>query len=282
MTKPMHGTLYPDRDGVLRAFAGALLGAVPLLYTMEMWWHGRTLTEGFLLLLYLPTAAIVVLCLMFGGFRVGTSGHLALDSVITFGVGITAAVVTLLVVGQIQPGVVPLRVASRMVAIEAIPCAIGAALAVTQFRPRSREEQHVDPHIRRLPQDYQKVLATIVGGVFFAFNIAPTDEVWKLTVEAEPYHFPVLMLFSLAASYAIVFLADFAERPPHFAEGALGHPVTETFAAYLLSLAVSYGFLWAFQHIDLATPLHLQLEAMVMMGYVTTIGGSAGRVLIAE
>jgi putative integral membrane protein (TIGR02587 family) len=278
----MSGTWYPDRDCVLRAFAGALLGALPLLYTMEMWWHGRTFTDGWILALYPPTIAVVLLSLLFGGFRLGASGHLGIDLLITLGIGILASVVTLLVVGQIAPGFVPLSAAVRMVAIEAIPCAIGAALAVTQLRPRERHPNHIDRRIVRLPEDTQKVLATIVGGVFFAFNIAPTEEVWMLTMEAEPYHFPLIVLFSVGVSYGIVFLADFAERPEAFAKGALGTPLAETFVSYLISLIISLGFLYAFRHVSLSTPLHAQVEAAVMLGYVTTIGGSAGRVLIAE
>lgn len=278
----MSGTRYPDRDCVLRAFAGALLGALPLLYTMEMWWHGRVFPAGWILALYVPTVGIVLLCLLFGGFRQGTSGSLLVDLLITFGIGIVASIVTLLVVGQIAPGFVPLSAAVRMVALEAIPCAIGAALAITQLRPRQRAENHMDRRMRRLSEDSQKVLATTVGAVFFAFNIAPTEEVWLMTIEAEPYHFPLILLFSVAVSYAVVFLADFAERPEGFNQGALGTPLAETFVSYLISLAISLGFLYAFGHVSLSTPVHAQIEAMIMLGYVTTIGGSAGRVLVAE
>lgn len=272
---------YPDRDSVLRGCAGALFGALPLLYTMEMWWYGRTISDGFLLFLYLPTAGVIVLCLLFGGFRLGRSGHLLLDTLITLGIGIMVSAVTLLVVGQITPGVVPLAAALRMIAIEAIPCAIGAALAVTQFRPRMPTHE-VDRRIERMPQDYQKMLATVVGAVFFGFNIAPTEEPWKMMIEAEPYHFPLIVLFSLVVSYMIVFLADFAERQPGCFEGALGSPLAETLVSYLLSLAVALGFLVAFGHVTADTPVYYAIAATVMLSYVTTIGGSAGRVLVAE
>lgn len=274
--------VYPDRDCVLRACAGALLGALPLLYTMEMWWYGRTISDAFLLLLFVPTIVIVLLSLLFGGFRLGRSGHLGIDVLITFGIGIAVSAITLLAVGQIQPGIIPLSAAVRMIGIETIPSTIGAALAVTQFRPRKPRGSNVDRRIDALPQDSEKILATIVGGVFFAFNIAPTEEPWKMMIEAEPYHFPLIVLFSIVISYLIVFLADFAERSPGFNKGALNTPLAETLVSYLVSLTVSYGFLVAFGHITGATPVYTQLAATVMMGYVTTIGGSAGRVLIAE
>jgi putative integral membrane protein (TIGR02587 family) len=249
---------------------------------MEMWWYGRTISDALLLTLIVATVAIVLLSLLFGGFRLGRSSHLAMDVLITFGIGIVISAITLLVVGQIQPGRLPFSAAVRMVGIEAIPCAIGAALAVTQFRPRKRGEEQTDRRIDALPEDFEKILATIVGGVFFGFNIAPTEEPWKMMIEAEPYHFPLIVLFSLVASYMVVFLADFAERPSGYDEGALGRPLSETFVSYLLSLGVAYGFLNAFGHITSATPLYYQAAATVMLGYVTTIGGSAGRVLVAE
>ena len=274
--------LQHDLNGLLRGIAGALFGALPLLFTMEMWWYGRTAAEAKILLFLALTAGIVALCLLFGGFRRGRGERLALDLPITFGIATVVAALTLLVVGQIQPGRTPLAAAARMIAVEAIPCAIGAALALTQLRPRRRfeEAQEVDRRIDRLPQDEQKVLATIVGGAFFAFNIAPTEEPWKMTIEAEPVHFPLIVLFSLAASYMIVFLADFADRPPHYREGALGNPLSETLVSYLISLGVSYGFLVAFGHVTSATPVYFQVAATVMLGYVTAIGGSAGRVLV--
>lgn len=269
-----------DRDSILRAAAGALLGALPLLYTMEMWWLGRTTGPGLLLLLVAATMVVVTLGLLYSGFRRGRAGHVWLDAPIAFGVAIVIAAVTLLIVGQLPLGRMPASVAVRLVAIETIPCAIGASLAITQLRTRKHER--VDRHIHALPHDAQKILATIVGASFFAFNIAPTEEVRKMTIEADPRLFPVILLFSLGVSYLFVFLADFAERPPHYREGLLGNPLSETFVSYLVSLAVSLAFLYAFGHVSAATPLGDQLAMAVMLGYVTTIGGAAGRILVAE
>jgi putative integral membrane protein (TIGR02587 family) len=270
-----------DLDPILRACAGALLGALPLLYTMEMWWYARIVSEPILLGMMAVAGGVVVLSILFGGFRRGRVTHLGIDTLICFGIGIAASAVTLVIVGRIHPGVVPLSAAARMVALEAIPCAIGAALAMTQFRPRDGDTKNIDRRIDRLSQDRQKVLATLVGAVFFAFNVAPTDELRMMTIEAEPVHFPLIVLFSLAVSYVIVFEADFAERPKGYTTGALGRPLTETMVTYLLSLGISYAFLVGFGHVGPETPIPAQIAATVMMGYVTTIGGSAGRVLVA-
>ena len=270
-----------DLDPILRACAGALLGALPLLYTMEMWWYARAVSEPVLLGMMAVAGGVVVLSILFGGFRRGRVTHLGIDTLIVFGIGITISAVTLVVVGRIHPGQVPLSAAARMIALEAIPCAIGAALAMTQFRPRDGDTKNVDRRIGRLSQDRQKVLATLVGAVFFAFNVAPTDEPRMMAMEAEPVHFPLIVLFSLLVSYVIVFEADFADRPKGYTTGALGNPFAETLVSYVLSLGVSYAFLAGFGHLSPETPLYTQITTTVTLGYVTTIGGSAGRVLVA-
>ena len=270
-----------DLDPILRACAGALLGALPLLYTMEMWWYARVVTEPRLLAMMAVTGGIAILSILFGGFRRGRVTHLGIDTLIVFGIGIVISVLTLLVVGRIHPGLVPLRAAARMVALESIPCTIGAALAMTQFRPRDGDSRNVDRRIRKLSQDQQKVLATLVGGVFFAFNVAPTDELRMMTMEAEPVYFPLIVVFSLVASYLVVFEADFAERPAGYRTGTLGNPYAETMVAYVLSLGISYGFLVGFGHLNPEMPFYTQVTMTVMLGYVTTIGGSAGRILVA-
>lgn len=270
-----------DLDPILRACAGALLGALPLLYTMEMWWYARAVSEPILLGMMAVAGGVVVLSILFGGFRRGRISHLGIDTLIVFGIGITISGLTLLVVGRIHPGQVPLSAAARMIALEAIPCAIGAALAMTQFHPRDGDTKNVDRRIDRLSQDRQKVLATLVGAVFFAFNVAPTDEPRMMAMEAEPVYFPLIVLFSLLVSYVIVFEADFAERPKGYTTGALGHPFAETLVTYVLSLGVSYAFLAGFGHLTAETPVYTQITTTVMLGYVTTIGGSAGRVLVA-
>lgn len=270
-----------ERDGLLRAFAGALLGAMPLLYTMEMWSLGRTLSPGLLLLLLAVTMIVVTLGLLYGGFRRGLAGSVVLDVPIAFGAAIVTAALTLLVVGQIVPGRTPLPVAMRVIAIETIPCAIGASLAITQLRPRKHRDS-VDWHIHALPEDIQKILGTVVGGVFFAFNIAPTEEVRKMTIEADPRLLPLVVLFSVGVSYLFVFLTDFADRPPNYRVGLLGNPLAETFTSYGISLVISLGFLYAFGHVDRSTPVDFQVAMTVILGFVTTIGGAAGRVLVAE
>jgi putative integral membrane protein (TIGR02587 family) len=276
-----HTAAAHDRDSVLRAAAGALLGALPLLYTMEMWWLGETTPSWLVLVILAVTVPIVLLGLLFSGFRRGVAGRLGLDIPIVVGVSVVCAAMTLLILGRLRPDAMPLAVMARIVGIETVPCAIGASIAITQLRTRSQSER-IDRHIHALPQDLQKIFATLVGAVFFAFNIAPTEEVRKMTIEAAPELLPLIVVFSILSSQVIVFLADFADRPPHCYEGVLGNPLAETFVSYLISLMVSFAFIHAYGHVSASTPFDVQLAMTVVLGYVTTLGAAAGRVLVAE
>jgi putative integral membrane protein (TIGR02587 family) len=279
--RPDHTAAAHDRDSIMRAAAGALFGALPLLYTMEMWWLGETVPSWLVLVMLAASLVVVVLGLLYSGFRRGLAGLLWLDVPIVFGVSVIGAAATLLVLGRLEPDSMPLAVIVRIVGIETVPCAIGASIAMTQLRPRS-EAENVDRRIHDLPEDIQKIFAILVGAVFFAFNIAPTDEVRMMTIEAEVGLLPLVVMFSLLSSQIVVFLADFADRPPHYREGVLGNPLAESFVSYLISLAVSYGFLHAYGHLRASTPFDVQLAMTVILGYVTTLGGAAGRVLVAE
>jgi putative integral membrane protein (TIGR02587 family) len=248
---------------------------------MEMWWFGQIFSAERVLVLLALTVAVVSGCLLFSGFRQGENEPLHEDVPLVLGVGVAVSAVTLLATGRIVPETMPLPVAARMVAIQAIPCAIGAALATTQLKPR-RHADHSDRRIKELPEDLQKVAAAAVGGIFFAFNIAPTEEVRKMAIEIPAYLLPVLAALSMVAASAIVFLADFSERPPGYERGLLGRPLAEASMSYVVSLAISYGFLWAFGHVSMSTPFRFQLAATVVLAYVTSIGGAAGRVLVAE
>jgi hypothetical protein len=111
---------------------------------MEMWWYARAVSEPVLLGMMAVAGGIVVLSILFGGFRRGRVTHIGIDTLIVFGIGILISAVTLIVVGRIHPGQLPLSAAARMIALEAIPCAIGAALAGTRLLlAQKSEETHV-------------------------------------------------------------------------------------------------------------------------------------------
>src|SRR3546814_10466707 len=93
--------------------------------------------------------------------------------------------------------------------------------------------------------------------------------------------FPYTTLFrSLASTYAIVFVAEFADQEGRRSqEGALQHPITETVAAYVVTLAVSLCMLWMFDNLTSTGPMSVLVQTIVL-GFPASVGAAAGRLAV--
>jgi len=115
-------------DDFVRAFCGAFLFGIPLLFTMEMWWIGAY-AELWKLLAFL--ASLGLTC--FAGFQkegiVGSNVDQATD---TLTVGLVGSVIVLLVLNRIHFSG-PLDSVVGKIMIEAIPLSIGASVGNAFF-----------------------------------------------------------------------------------------------------------------------------------------------------
>jgi len=268
-----------------RAFSGAFLFGIPLLYTQEMWSLGSYVT-GWKLLGMLLIAFVVNLGLSyFAGFKSEQPrdfvGHLdqAIDAV---AVGAVASAVVLLVLNRVSPSD-PLDSILGTIVVQVPPLSIGASVARDLFaagmgrqggEPRGRAVAPWQATLRDLG-------ATMAGGIFVGFNTAPTEEIRLLAAEMPTGHLMGLMLFSIAVIYAIVFESGFspdARRPEE--QGFLQDPVSETAMAYAVSLVVALGALSLFNEADFADPIASLVSQTLVIGLPTAIGGAAGRLVI--
>jgi uncharacterized membrane protein len=118
-----------------RAFGGAVLFALPLLMTMEMWWLGFLIRPERLALFLLLAIPLLWTLAWLAGFREDVSWRDALvDGGIAYLVGILAAAAVLLVClyvlwtfGRLDG--VPPHVALQLVLVLGFPGALGAATA---------------------------------------------------------------------------------------------------------------------------------------------------------
>jgi uncharacterized membrane protein len=123
--------------------------------------------------------------------------------------------------------------------------------------------------------------ATLIGAVFIAFAIAPTDEVPMLAAAASPFWILAIMATSLLVSYTIVFAAGFTnQKKRHQQQGFFQRPSGETVFSYLVSLLASVLMLWFFQQLSWEDPWDLWLSYTVILGLPSTIGGAAGRIAV--
>lgn len=123
-----------------RAFSGAFLFGIPLLFTMEMWWIG-TYIDAWRLLIFLAVAFLANFGLAgMAGFRHEGSFIGALEQATTaMAVGVVAAVVTLLVLNRISLSD-PLTSVLGKVVLQTVPLSLGASAANAVFGSGGRRQ----------------------------------------------------------------------------------------------------------------------------------------------
>jgi putative integral membrane protein (TIGR02587 family) len=248
---------------ILRAVSGGFIFATPLLYTMEMWWIGTT-AELWKLLLFLGVAALITFALAHsrsGGFMEETSRFASVEQAIDgVAIGLVGAVIVLTVLNRIELGD-PLDSVLGKVIVQAVPLCIGAAVANAIFGAhgeRSREGEESDGKEQSPREAFVADFgATIIGAIFLAFSIAPTDEVPMLAAELDYAHALALIILSLLLTYC-----------------------TETVLAYLLSLLVALVALTLFDQIEWGDPLGEMVTMVLVLGLPAAVGGAAGRLVV--
>ena len=274
---------------LIRAAGGGLLVGLPLLFTMEMWWHGFLLPAWKIGVLLAVAFVVVVGYTTLTGFRRDRSWtQLLVDTVQTFGIGAVIALVALVALGRIDAST-QLRDAIGQVSLETIPVAFGVSLAGAQLAaPEDGGEAGGSPAGDRAGLATLGRLFVAAGAaLLFALNVAPTQELLVIAVEADWWLMLLTMAASVLATLGIVFYADFrgGRGGPHprgtWRSRPLEVPIGETLAAYAVSLLVAALLIWAFGWTS-GMPLDVNLRQVVVLGVVASIGAAAGRLLVGD
>lgn len=269
---------------LVRAAGGGLFIGLPLLYTLEMWSHSFLLPSWKIVALLGVAFVVVVGYNAVSGFRRDRRwSELLIDSLETMGIAAVVSAAALLLLGRIglETG---LRDVVGKVALEMIPVAFGVSLAGTQFAsdddPEEAEDQGSAVGDEAGVGAFGRLFIAAGAALLFAINIAPTEEPMLLGVEAEWWLLFLVVPATLLMTFAIVFLADFrGGRSLEGGDSPLDHPVTETLAAYAVSLLVSILLLWAFGRTDGASASAIAGQT-VMLAVVASFGAAAGRLLV--
>jgi putative integral membrane protein (TIGR02587 family) len=255
-----------------RAAAGGLVLGMPLLYTMEVWFHGFIQPWWKILLLLVVAYGIDLGYNSLAGFRRERSvAQLLIDSMATIGLGIVIAFVALLVLGRIDVST-SVRDAAGKVALESIPVAFGASVAATQLSGKQGGN-------RGGVGVFGRLVVGAGGALLFALNVAPTEEPVMLGISASPVLLLVVVATTLLVTLALVFFADFGGREHGGGSGILAHPWSETITAYAISLGVSLLLLWSFGRTD-GVGIGAIAGMTVMLGAVASVGAAVARLLV--
>jgi len=273
-----------ELNDLLRAASGGFLFGIPLLYTVEVWWIGSSISPPWMLLALSITFVVVYLLNQSEGFRRSLEvrpREALMETIEALGIGLVCAFLALVLLQRITP-TTPLAETLGKLIFEGIPFSLGVALANSALSgDRARRRRQFARQARGTLAIVADLDATLIGATIVAFSIAPTEEVALLAASISPPWLLVVMAASLGISYAIVFVAGFSgEDMRRQQQGALQQPLTETIVSYLLCLGASAVLLWFFQQLGWDNPWQEWLADVLVLGLPAAIGGAAGRIVI--
>ena len=304
---------------LVRAAAGGTLIGVPLLYTMEVWWIGSSTDPQQMFVVLAFTFVVVFLLNRTSGFRSTSGSSLSeslMDTVEALAIALVSVTLILVLFREITADT-PATEALGKIVYQTAPFGLGIGLArhflqagrdgdrdgddesargnalddqLVEDNPEEDNPEEDNPvednpvednPARKINGTLADVGATVIGAVFVAFSIAPTDEVPLLASAISPGWLLGLLAFSLVVSYAIVFEAGLTdEQGRHAQQGLFQSPLSETVVSYLVALVVAALMMLFFQRIAVGEPLSVTLSYVVVLGFPAAVGGAAGRLAV--
>lgn len=254
-----------------RAFGGALIFAIPLFMTQEMWGFGATM-EPWRLIAFVALGLPLLYGLAdYAGFdarRSATSDVLNTFTALAVGSATSAA---LLAAFGIIDGASPPGDAVGQVTIQAVPAAMGALLARKQLVPDDGQDEEDSASW------LGEVFLMLAGALFLSLSIAPTEEVIRIAYTLSPWHALVLALVSMVLLHALVFSVGFGGQQD------ADRPVVAFFkftvVGYALALLISLFILWAVGRTD-GQALGVVVSMTVVLGFPAALGAAVARLVI--
>jgi putative integral membrane protein (TIGR02587 family) len=261
--------------GLARAAGGAIIFALPLLMTMEMWWLGFTIDRGKLLLLVIVLLPTLSLLSHHVGFEPTFQPRDDVaDAFVAYAVGFLASLFVLVALGIIT---LETRFADAFgkVTVQAVPGSIGAVLARTLLGGEHADE---GPPTRDSYAGELFIMAT--GALFLSLSIAPTEEVLKIAVGLPPWRTAFLVLLSLVLMHAFVYAVEFHGSASRSESASVASEFLRlTVAGYALALLISAYVLWTFGRTDGLAAVEL-LRSSVVLAFPASIGAAAARLIL--
>ena len=257
-----------------RGFGGSILFALPLLMTMEMWWLGFYLAPARILLLMAVFFPILIGVSHYIGFGDTASvGHAALHAITAYGVAIVSSGVMLGILGVFKPGMGWHELIGKT-AIQAGPGALGALLAESHFGESDGKGE------RRDEAAYiEHLFFMLVGALFVALTIAPTDEMPLIGSMMRNAHTLVAVAFSLALLHFFMHGVGFEGHAAAEPGGGFSTFFRLAVVGYSLALVVSAFLLYVFGRFD-DTQIAQAIHATVVLALPATVGAAAARLIL--
>ena len=268
--------------GLSRAAGGAILFALPMLMTMEMWWLGFYMHPLRLALLIVLTLPLLTFLAFYSGFerRVSILGAVV-DASVGYAIGFACAALMLGLMHVIDHTMSIDELVGK-VTLQAIPGGLGAVLAASQLGlPEEEVDSERDQRSASVSQVYLgELLLMLAGALFLAFNVAPTEEIILIAYMMTAWHAIAMLTVSIVAMHAFVYVVKFRgqERKPE-EHSWLSVLLRFTIVGYGIALLVSFYCLWTFGRTD-DTSFSQALVMAVVLAFPASLGAAAARLIL--
>ncbi|GAB3818690.1 TIGR02587 family membrane protein [Pontibacter rugosus] len=274
-----------------RGITGGLLFSFPLLYTMEVWWAGFSAKPHELLALVFVTYVLLLGYNRYAGMRPDVTWRsVMVDSVEEMGIGLILSFTVLLMINRIDFTSMSIDEVMGKVIIEAMAVSIGVSIGTAQLGEGGVSGDSEEEGERELaekdfvPSELRSKVAVAVlslcGAIIVGGNIAPTEEIIMLALQATPVHIFTMALASIFLSIIIVYFSDFKGAAKNTSVRELIFQVTfDTSISYIMALVASAFSLWFFGRFD-GVSWWVAFSQCITLGLVASLGASAGRLLI--
>jgi len=268
--------------GIARGAAGALLFALPMLMTMEMWEIGFYMDRTrLLILLALNVPLLIVLSDRVGFEETATWRQAIRDASVAYCLGIIASGLILVAMGVVTSDQAPHEVIG-MIAVQSVPASIGAMLGRSQLGGQSQHDgaDSDDPLHDRETSYAGELFLMAVGALFLSLNVAPTEEMILLSYKMTPWHALLIIVASLALMHGFVYALSF--RGSHdLAEGTPGwHAfIRFTVPGYAIAGLISAFCLWTFHRTDDVGTTQV-LMMIIILSFPGAVGAAAARLIL--
>lgn len=282
-----------------RGIIGGLLFSLPLLFTMELWWHGFIISPGKLIGFVIFTLLLLMGYNRYAGLREDATFYEILhESVEDIALALLVAFLILLLINKIDFQM-PLQELAGKVIIESLVVAIGISVGTSQMgQKKSREDSQdqkkdkksetendssgKDSGKKADPKEAQNSLLhrsilSICGAVLISSSMAPTGEIEKIAVISTAVHLLLMVFFSFVLSLVVLYFSDFkhSTAPKNGWREILSHVML----GYMMSLLISFVLLWFFGRLS-GHGYNLMIAETIVLAVPASLGASAGRLLI--
>ncbi len=256
--------------------------SLPLIYTMEVWWAGF-LSGPIRLLLYILATYILLL-----GYNCYAGMHpdstwlaVMIDSIEELGIGLLVSAALLFLIGRISPALHLSEVIGKVV-VEAMTVAIGISVGTAQLGMQGDDQKAESSQKTSAPEESRfegQLVIAFCGATLFAANIAPTEEVVAIaTSSTVPALFAIIFL-SLLLAALILYYIQFSGSKQLMQSNSIVSVLIGTLTSYAAALTAAAGFLWFFGRFE-QVAFVTALSEVIVLGFVSTLGASAGRLLV--